>query len=427
MIKRSWNTVLAGVALVGGLAVLPTANAGEVYSAGGPEACEKVFADQNNDLTIQLASMSCCEESCCAPAGCCDGGCGESCYTGCGEGCCGGGGCGLFSGGGGGEITFGGWVQFGYHSGVTPAGTTPNDAGSFNNHPHRFNLHQGWLYAEKVADGSSGLDWGFRADVMYGVDAGDTQSFGNPAGSWDNGGSFTRGAGYGWAIPQLYAELASGDWSIKAGHFYTLVGYEVVTAPDNFFYSHALTMFNSEPFTHTGVLASYSATDDTTLYAGWTAGWDSGFDSVNGGSNFLGGFSTAVGDNASFTYITTIGNFGARSLANGSNHGYSHSMVLDVALSDDLNLVLQSDLVRVGADDDVGINTYLIKSLSDKLGVGVRTEWWKNEGDSQYAVTGGVNIKPTDNLIIRPEIRHDWHDPNVGSETTFGVDAILTF
>ena len=100
-----------------------------------------------------------------------------------------------------------------------------------------------------------------------------------------------------------------------------------------------------------------------------------------------------------------------------------------MALTDDLNWVLQSDLLRVNAtgEDQLGINTYLIKSISDKVGVGVRSEWWKNNGVSQYAVTTGVNIKPMDNLIVRPEIRFDWDDPNVGSETTFGIDAIVTF
>jgi len=419
MIRRSWKTFLAGVALAGGMTVGNTVFAGEVYTAGGTEArCQQLFADADSDLTLQLASMSCCEEaSCCAPAGC-DLGCGE----GCGEGC------GLFGGDDeGGEITFGGWVQMGYHNNITPAAAARNDGFAFNNHPHRLNLHQGWLYAEKVADGANGLDWGFRVDAMYGVDASDTQAFGNPAGSWDFGGDFGRGAGYGFAIPQAYAELAAGDWSIKAGHFYTLIGYEVVTAPDNFFYSHALTMFNSEPFTHTGVLATYSATDDTTIYGGWTAGWDSGFDSVNGGSNFLGGFSTAVGESATFTYINTIGNFGARSAQFGSDNGYSHSLLLDIEVQEDLNLVLQSDVVHVGTNDQVGVNTYLIKSISDELGVGVRTEWWKNEGVSQYAVTYGLNIKPMENLIIRPELRHDWKVPMRNQETTFGIDAIVTF
>lgn len=429
MIRRSWKSFLAGVALVGGMAAGNAAVAGDVYPAGGSNArCEQVFSNSGGQLTHQLASMRCVDQSCCAPADCCapagcDLGCGEYCGEGCGEYCM--------------EpkesaITFGGWIQFGYTNNVTPLSTAPNDNLSFNDHPDRFNLHQGWLFAEKVADGSSGLDWGFRIDVMYGVDAPQTQAFGNPAGSWDFGGDWTRGAGYGFALPQLYAELAKGDWSVKAGHFYTLVGYEVVTAPDNFFFSHALTMFNSEPFTHTGVIATYAAGDNATLYGGWTAGWDTGFDQLNNGSSFLGGFSTNLGDDVTFTYIATAGDLGWR------GNGYSHSLVFDMALTDKLNYVLQSDLVRTndhdadpttkGGDDDIGINQYLIYTVSEKIGVGCRAEWWKNEGASQYATTYGVNLKPMDNIMIRPEIRYDWKLPAPDrSATIFGVDAIITF
>jgi len=406
MVKRSWRSLLAGAAMLCGITTINVVNADDINATVGTDAhVQQVFAN-NGSPAVELMSPQCGDFAC-----------GED--IGCGEGCVG--------DDDEGGINFGGWVQLGYHNGIVPNASARNDAGSFNNHPHRVNLHQSWLYAEKVADGSNGLDWGFRADVVYGVDAPDTQSFGNPSGSFDNGGSFGRGAGYGWAIPQAYGELASGDWSVKVGHFYTLIGYEVVTAPDNFFYSHSLAIFNSEPFTHTGALVTYNASDDTTIYAGWTAGWDTGFDSVNGGSNFLGGFSTAVTESATFTYITTIGNFGARS--NGAN-GYSHSLVLDVALADDLNLVVQSDLVRIGAtgDDDIGLNTHLIKTINDKIGVGVRSEWFKNEGNSQYATTWGVNIKPADNLVLRPEIRHDWLIPGPdASQTTFGMDVILTF
>jgi len=421
MTRTTWTSFLSGIVLAGGIAITGTAVGGDGCGVGGScstepmgcQQCDEVFATAGQSLTDQLAAMSCCDgSSCCAPTSCCDAieGCSAAEDEGCG-------------------ITFGGWVQMGFHDNNTPNGA--NGVGSFNSHPDRFNLHQGWLYAEKVADGSDGLDWGFRADVMYGVDGADTQSFGNTPGRWDFQNGFDHGQ-YAWALPQLYAEVASGDWSLKLGHFYTLVGYEVVTAPDNFFYSHALTMFNSEPFTHTGALVTYSATDDTSIYGGWTAGWDTGFDQFQGGSSFLGGFGTALADDITFTYIATAGEFGWR------GNGYSHSLVFDFTLTDKLNYILQSDLVRtndadanpatVDADDDVGINQYLIYQVDEMIGVGTRVEWWKNEGASQYAATWGVNVKPMDNFIIRPEVRHDWRVAGQNdTETTFGVDAILTF
>ena len=107
-------------------------------------------------------------------------------------------------------------------------------------------------------------------------------------------------------------EVGHGNFSIKGGHFFTLVGYEVVTAPDNFFYSHALTMFNSEPFTHTGARRDLRRRRQPQVYGGWTLGWDTGFRQFNDGSSWLGGFSYSLGDNITFTYISTAGNFGWR-------------------------------------------------------------------------------------------------------------------
>jgi hypothetical protein len=337
------------------------------------------------------------------------------------------------------RLNIGGWFSAGYHA-------ESNDL--FNSEPNEFNLHQGWLFVEKAAEaGDCGeIGWGFRFDGMYGIDAGDTQAFGNtvdgfgnPRG-WDNGANFQRGGGYGFALPQAYIEMAKGDWTVKAGHFYTLIGYEVVTAPDNFFYSHAITMYNSEPFTHTGVLASYAASENTTYYGGWTAGWDTGFDQFGNGSNFLGGFSSSLSDDVTMTYMTTIGDFGAR----GSD-GYMQSLVFDVAVTDKLQYVLQSDLLRVGStgEDNFGINQYLIYTMNDRISVGTRAEWWKGDtltgyaphggvvpasgSLSYYETTSGVNIKLHKNLVARPEYRYDW-SPGAGYEQgSFGVDFIATY
>ena len=325
-------------------------------------------------------------------------------------------------------VTIGGWLSAGYHS---------EDNGLFNSRPDEFALHQGWLYAEKVATRQSPL--GFRADIMYGIDADDTQAFGNDPGEWDFSNGFDHGS-YGWAIPQLYAEVLLGDWSVKAGHFYTLVGYEVVTAPDNFFYSHAMTMYNSEPFTHTGVLASKSISDTLEVHAGWTLGWDTGFDQRNDGSSWLGGFSITPCDDVTFNYISTAGNFGDR-----GDDAYSHSMVFDMTLTEKLNWVVQSDLVRVDStgEDNVGLNQYFLYSVTDCLGLGARVEWWKadnvtgftphnavlpTDGSfSYYAATFGVNVRPHANFVIRPEVRIDWSPAANYDESYFGVDAIFTF
>ncbi len=380
----------------------------------------------------ELCDSGACDTSACDAADSCDG-CGTC------------GGCSLFAGDGfdlgttmfGEESAWdiGGWTQWGYVN---------KSDGVFNTQPNQVNNHQSWLFIEKTVDGSDGFDLGGRMDLIYGTDADNTQAFGNNPGRWDFQNGWDRGAGYGWALPQLYAEAAMGDLSIKAGHFYTLLGYEVVTAPGNFFFSHAFTMNFSEAFTHTGVLATYAAGEKVTLYGGWTAGWDTGFDQFNNGSNFLGGASVSVTDDATFTYILTAGNLGFL------GDGYTHSIVLDIALTEKLNYVFQSDLVDTNEDvlgdggstyHTIGVNQYLFYTLTDTVSVGGRGEWWKANGVSYYETTLGLNYKPIPNFIIRPEARWQWSPaatsnfnpmnpvglPNLGNGAIFGVDAILTF
>ena len=403
----------------------------EAPSPSPSDAGAEAAAPATSYVASSLNNCSTCGPACSdCSIGCCD----TDCCGGCGGGCLGGLGglCGfsindsLLA-----DTQFfaGGWTQWGYHNKDT---SIPGLVGAFNTHPGGFNGHQNWAFFGREADGSQGFDVGFRADIMYGVDADTTQAFGNPAGTWDFANGWDYGI-YGWALPQLYGEVAMGDLSVIMGHFYTLVGYEVVTAPDNFFYSHAFTMFNSEPFTHTGVLATYSGLDAVTLYGGWTLGWDTAFNQLSQGSNFLGGASVSPIDNVSITYITYAGNLGWISAdGNGAgNTGYGHSVVVDVSILDDLNYVLQSDFLNVPASgvglENYGINQYLIYSVNDYLGVGGRMEWYKTNGTSVYAATAGVNVKPCSNFIVRPEIRHNWAPGVDYDQTIFGFDTILTF
>jgi hypothetical protein len=430
MAKWNWLKGLRCVAGVGAtLMASSMAVAGDVSPIDNVANPDHVFTQTSYNLSHEV----------CGAAGCNNAGCRTDGCSGCNDGCdmfglrCDQDGINIFDG-----VEVGGWAQFGY----TSEATLFNSVGE----AEELNLNQGWIYLEKAAVSECG-EWalGYRGDFMYGTDGPNTQAFGNHDGQFDLDQGFTRGAGFGWAIPQLYVEATNGDTTIKAGHFYTLHGYEVVTAPDNFFFTHAYSMNNSEPFTHTGVLVTQAVGEDTEVYAGLTAGWDTGFDQFDSGdsrqgSAFLGGFSTAMSDSLSFTYILSAGDFGRF-----HDDGYAHSAVLDWQISDRLNYVFHHDLLRtdLANNDVVAINQYLVYQLSDCVGVGARAEWWKNDGTSVYALTGGLNIKPHSQVTIRPEVKYDWSpggqvaaDGNFGfdngtingsNETTFAVDVILTF
>ncbi|QDT03011.1 hypothetical protein K227x_13900 [Rubripirellula lacrimiformis] len=418
-----------------------------------------VFADQTNEIQLvshRHAACDCGEPACGCEAAIpsCDLGCSDGCDGGC-DGACGcDSGCGIGNALGGlldcddcclgdpytlfGEHcgwSAGGWVQLGYSNKALPA---------FNTYPDHLQLQQAWLFAEKSIDTSNGFDIGGRIDYLYGTDGPNTQAFGTDPRGWDN--SWDNGGQYGHALPQLYAEAGYGDLSVKLGHFYTIIGYEVVGATGNFFYSHAYTFNFSEPFTHTGALATYNVNDDVTVWGGYSMGWDSGFD--DNGDAYLGGISLGLTDKLQLTYAATAGRFGENRF-NGVETGYMHSIVADYAVTDSLQYIIQNDILSTEdaagalARESFGINQYLVKTLNDCWAVGARFEWWNAEGagfgangvgeSDLYALTLGANYKPHANVTVRPEIRWDWDDDQfIGLEdgtrqTTFGVDTILTF
>ena len=336
-------------------------------------------------------------------------------------------------------ITIAGWLAMGYSS--DPDGAFTGNGALLNQREHdNLNINQLYLYIAKVADGSNGIGWGYRADLMYGVDGNDTQSFGNRAGKFDylNGwggpGDPNTHGPYEWAMPQLYGEVAMGNLSVKAGHFYTPVGYEVVTTPDNFFFSKQLTFYNSEPFTHTGALATYKVNDKLTVIGGWTLGWDTGFDQNMNGSNAIIGATYAASDKTTLVYSAAIGEFGVR------GNGAINSFILSQKWGDKLMTVHQFDVLNTNnpvnftaggtAGDSTGFINYAFYQLTDKAKAGARYEWYKADGTSHNTFTYGVNYQLTPNVIVRPEMRHNWapgNDVSPFNEDIFGIDAILKF
>jgi hypothetical protein len=333
-----------------------------------------------------------------------------------------------------GPVKVGFWSQVGYYT----EGANGVGDGLFNTLPNDVQINQQWVWIEKAVEaGPCCWDWGYRFDYVYGTDGPDTQAFGGREDDWDN--DWDHGATYGHAIPQLYAELGYGDWKFKLGHFFTIIGYEVVPATGNFFYSHAYEMYKSEPFTHSGVLATYAYNDNVTFYGGWTAGWDTGF-SRNGGDIFLGGITMKLAEDLTLAYATTIGDFGFGDDASDSN-GYMQSIVITADLSENWQYIFQTDYLDndlfVGGDGkNYGVNQYLFYTVNDCWKWGTRVEWFRNGGDEMGQVTFGANYHPSANIVFRPEVRFDYFEDGLdvfdtGDETQdstmFAMDMIITY
>jgi hypothetical protein len=395
-------------------------------------------------------------DSSCDPG--CDGGwkfgrgngCGLGGCDGSGDGSCDSMGCGCGSGIGGGGLfsslfsgwKVGGWSNIGYHTARNAgAGALVGSPANFNNYDGRVQLQQQWLYAEKVADGSNGLGLGGRMDYIYGTDGPDTQAFGIPNNHWDN--PWDNGFAYGHAIPQLYGEVAMGDLSIKAGKFFTIIGNEVVQATGNFFYSRQFTFYNSEPFTHTGALTTYNLDDNTQLFNGYVQGWDSGFQ--DNGDAYLGGFKRTLASGGTFIYTTALGRFSDNPALR--EMGQVQSVVFTTSLTEKLTYITQTDYLFTNDEAGTGVrNTfgninYLIYALNDCWSVGQRFEWYNYSSDLNnvrnadiYNHTVGLNWRPMENLVFRPEVRWVWdpeqtgvNEGNASSLAIFGTDMTFSY
>jgi len=348
-------------------------------------------------------------------------------------------------------IEVGGWISAGIFGNVR--GARGNGPLAFNDVGDGFTLNQLWVYIDRATDtGGYGVDLGGHVDYVFGVDGPDTQAFGD--GDWD--ATWDTARDYGSAIPQLYAELAINNLTIKGGRFYTIIGWEVVQAPDNFFYSHAYTMYYGEPFTHTGFLASYELNDKLTVHGGWTDGWDNGWRNILGASTILGGVTLNLSDNATLAWACSGGGQGR---AGGVDRGdvYMNSIVFELAVTNNFTYVLQHDLGSVsglGVNNSqwYGVNQYFQYQLNERWAAGIRLEWFRDDDGARvpvdavgncnpgnyYEVTWGLNYRPHANVMIRPELRYDWFDGanvnglpfNDGADSyqlSGGCDFIFTF
>ncbi len=366
-------------------------------------------------------------------------------------------------------VKVGGWLNAGVTYNANNPSNNFNGPVTFGDRQAELQLNQVNVFIQRaVATEGDSWDFGGRFDFMFGSDAIFTQAYGVPAfdvntlqplnrGTWDLnflGGNDNRF--YDIALPQAYVEAyvpIGNGLNVKAGHFYTPIGYETVPAPDNFFYTHAYTMQYGEPFTHTGIMGNYAIDGNWSVMGGVvtgsaTGGWDGGWDRQLGNwSGLMGATWTSTDKNTSFN---ASGTYGATS-EHSSNGWGLYSLVLKHNITDKFHMMLQHDhgfaeQVLIGTPVDAewyGINTHWTYDVLDNLAAGVRFEWFQDQNGfrvcspgrvaaatdnsgssyatsgnfgasctsgSYYEVTAGVNWKPVKWLNIRPNVRYDWVD-----------------
>lgn len=355
----------------------------------------------------------------------------------------------------------GGWQLYGWtNGGVMLNGDDPPSRfhGPYNQVDRNEGaLNQQYFVLERTLADDGSLDLGGRIDMLYGTDFLLAQSRGlevNPGfgGGWNP-------EYYGLAFPQLYAELGTDLVSLKLGHFYTLVGYEGVPAPVNFFYSKSYSYQFAGPFTHWGGVATVRPGERLTLDAGLVNGWNA-LDRDGDRVNFLGRINFQ-GDVGTTTFAIVTGDEssgGTPALANRTRYG----LIQTVTVTERLDVVIhpwaafqQDDPAGLPNDaaEWYGLEQYAYFQLTERLRLGSRFEWMRDDdgtriglnrpsnpnkppfvGDA-YSWTIGVNFVANANLVIRPEMRWDkfdgtglpYDDGTQDHQFTIGSDVILQY
>lgn len=363
-----------------------------------------------------------------------------------------------------------GWIN----AGATFSPSDNNYPLGYNDRGNEFMMNQLYISAGRMVDKNRAqFDLGGRIDILYGTDyffasslgletdtygkdgAGNHYPVDDPRDAhlrWnDNNGDRRDGTAslYGLAIPQLYAEFflpIQCGLTIKAGHFYSIMGYESVMAPQNFFYSRTLSTTYGEPTTHTGVLLSQNITPFFSVHGGITRGWDA-WESANDGTSGMIGvqWETRWGPSIAFTLHS-----GETTIRNGDMRT-NYSLVIAQQLNPNWRYVLQHDL---GTEENgayeminlvenrsdatwVSLAQYLECQLTPSCAMGLRVEWFQDKGHSRILryptqsvfANGSVSVegqnyfnvslamkwKPVEYITIRPEVRWDWSNVKINS------------
>ncbi len=356
-------------------------------------------------------------------------------------------------------LEIGGWVSASYlYNFNDPDGRALGGANTggfaypFKPDANSFSLDQFWLWMERSVNEENRA--GFRVDLAYGKDAGLLSGdFG--AGDGFSGNDFELYQAY----IQYLAPVGEGV-TIQAGKFATLIGAEVVQAPDNFNITrgHVYNLF--QPITHTGVLASSSV-----------AGLDVSLGFVNETRSFP---ANDVDRNKNKAFLWSIGGGGDQfSWSVNGIHGDSDSgtgadtpsgdkeTIIDVILSysptEQFTTYINADYIetensRGGDVDGFGVAWAGRYAVTERTGIALRAEYVDLDnffgGNSDlevWGLTSTLDYKLTEDLMVRGEVRYDQiqdggnlfvDDDSFGvgaadfdqdSQFTAGVEVIYTF
>ena len=283
-------------------------------------------------------------------------------------------------------------------------GTGGNFGQLFTDRANGFQLNQVLPTISRILDPkSTTYDIGFKLQGMYGTDARYTR--------WVNFGKGFNGREQFDLVEAnvlLHTPwLTEGGVDFKAGMYSTPMGAELIDPMTNAFYSHSYIFNFGLPLKHTGILATWHATDIVDLYAGVDSGVNTTLGPYGGDNNsaysFMGGVGlNMMGGDLTVLALTHIGpenpgragGTGSAPLANRYNRYYFDVVTIwkvmeGLTLTSELNYV--HDEFPGLTPSAYGAAVYAGYDVTDMVTLNARAEVFRDDKNFFVAAFTGVN------------------------------------
>jgi hypothetical protein len=254
-------------------------------------------------------------------------------------------------------------------------------------------------------------------------------------------------------VVQAYMQYVTGPLTVIGGKYVTLAGAEVIAPTGNTNFSRSL-LFFAEPMTHTGIRATYAASDTLSVVAGVNNGWN--YSSLSTSGSKTGELGLAWTPNKSFAvtaqaYIGNDPTFDAPRTLVDAVATYSATDALTLVLSYDWGKQKQ----HLAGDPDLdwnGAAFYTNYALNDQWRTSLRLEYLNDkEGFVSGLLDTPQKLKeatltfgyaPVKSFELRMEARYDKSDkatfvrtidqnpnsnPFANSQTGFAVQGVYKF
>ncbi|MEQ9286332.1 MAG: outer membrane beta-barrel protein [Cyclobacteriaceae bacterium] len=281
------------------------------------------------------------------------------------------------------ELSISGSVDAYFRSNLNASNSLQVDNGVYIAPGSSFANQPGFaLGMANVVLGLQGEKTGFVADLVFG-----------PRGTDAVFGSTTASSSI---VNQLYAYWNVSDGTtLTFGNFNTFLGYEVISPTANYNYSTSY-MFSYGPFSHSGLKADFTLSEDASLMLAIMNPTDA--TDFNPSADYVLG--------AQLGYSGGYLNF----IYDGANDFYQIDFTGGWDLSDTFYLGVNATKAK---DNFTGAALYLQNAMSDSFSMGLRGEYFKDDGIGLF--TEGENVidltlsanYSVGNLTIIPEFRID--------------------